>query len=164
MSSLKLQKAFTLIELMVVVAIIAILTAIVIANLTQAKAKSRDAKRISDLNQIQLALELFFDRCNQYPASSGNLPNIDAGKGGGNGCPTGITLGTFISKIPTPPNPGESYYYAVDSTNSDYLLKAVLEGDNSALTDSYHGPELYSISGTVACSPSTSLAYCVQPR
>lgn len=166
MSLSKSQKAFTLIELMVVVAIIGILTAIVVANLTKAKARSRDAKRISDINQVQLALELFFDRCNQYPTLLNGMPNT----GATNGCPIGINLGTFISKIPTPPNPGENYYYGVkvegsgvDISYTDYVLKAVLEGSNSALTDSYHGSDLYGISGS-ATPCSNALTYCVQPR
>jgi prepilin-type N-terminal cleavage/methylation domain-containing protein len=59
---------FTLVELMVVIAIIAILTGIITTNFTSSRAKARDAKRISDLGHIQLAIELYFDRCKQYPA------------------------------------------------------------------------------------------------
>ena len=59
---------FTLIEMLVVIAIIAILTGIIITGLVGSKAKARDAKRASDLSQIALALEQFFDRCDVYPA------------------------------------------------------------------------------------------------
>jgi prepilin-type N-terminal cleavage/methylation domain-containing protein len=61
------QKGFTLVELLVVIAIIAILTGIVATNFTSARSRARDAKRISDLGHIQLAIELYFDRCKQYP-------------------------------------------------------------------------------------------------
>jgi prepilin-type N-terminal cleavage/methylation domain-containing protein len=61
------QKGFTLVELLVVIAIIAILTGIVATNFTSARSRARDAKRVSDLGHIQLAIELYFDRCKQYP-------------------------------------------------------------------------------------------------
>ena len=59
----KFSRAFTLIELMVVIAIIGILTAVAVANFSSTKARSRDAKRISDLSQLQLAIGGYFDRC-----------------------------------------------------------------------------------------------------
>jgi len=55
----KPKKAFTLIELLVVIAIIGILATVSIISLTNARAKSRDAKRAGDMKQIQTALELF---------------------------------------------------------------------------------------------------------
>src|SRR3954466_11278478 len=116
MNTLKTKQGFTIVELMVTVAIIAILTGIIVANLTTSKSKSRDAKRVSDVAQLQLALELFFDRCNRYPIKETNLLRVpgwtDAPKlmDGGNGCPTNITLLTFTSKIPTPQTTGDYRY------------------------------------------------------
>lgn len=132
------KRAFTIIELLVVIAIIAILTGIVMTNLTGSKAKARDAKRVSDLGQIQQALELYFDRCKEYPET----PDIDLADS--NGCPSGssITLGTFLSKKPTPPgvNSNDIYDYTpydldYDGVNESYLLRAVLESASPALQD-----------------------------
>ena len=64
------KKGFTLIELLVVIAIIGILSSVVLASLSTARQKSRDAKRISDVGQIQLALELFFDASQSYPSTT----------------------------------------------------------------------------------------------
>lgn len=62
---------FTLIELLVVIAIIGVLASIVLASLNSARRKSRDARRITDLKQIQLALELYFDaQSSAYPPGS----------------------------------------------------------------------------------------------
>lgn len=65
----KQQKGFTLIELLVVVAIIGVLSSIVLASLNNARVKGRDAKRISEIRQIQNALALYYDKYGQYPAS-----------------------------------------------------------------------------------------------
>jgi prepilin-type N-terminal cleavage/methylation domain-containing protein len=64
-----MKKGFTLIELLVVIAIIGLLSSVVLASLNSARAKSRDAKRISDLAQIRIALELYFDDKGYYPQS-----------------------------------------------------------------------------------------------
>ncbi len=62
------QKGFSLIELLVVIAIIGILVAIVFASFSHARAKARDAKRLSDLKQLQAAIEVYGQAHGQYPA------------------------------------------------------------------------------------------------
>ncbi|MEK7641896.1 MAG: type II secretion system protein [Patescibacteria group bacterium] len=136
-SLLKKIRGFTLIELLVVIAIIALLTGIVMTNLTGSKSKARDAKRVSDVGQVQLALELFFDRCKVYPL----LLELD--DDGAGACPSNITLGTFIGKIPTDPTTSLAYDYvsgvvfdySLPNTGSEYFLRAQLEADSPALRD-----------------------------
>lgn len=67
------RQGFTLIELLVVIAIIGILASIVLASLNSARTKSRDARRVADIKQIQLALELYFDAKGEYPEVTSNL-------------------------------------------------------------------------------------------
>ncbi len=61
----KKQTGFTLIELVVVMAIVAILTAMAAFNFNQARIRARDVQRKSELKQIQNALELF--KNDHYP-------------------------------------------------------------------------------------------------
>ena len=76
----KLIKGFTLIELLVVVAIIGILASVVLASIQTARAKGRDARRVSDIREITNALSLYYSDNGSYPPVSQN----PAGVGGWN--------------------------------------------------------------------------------
>src|SRR5690348_11775776 len=67
MPSRTLPKAFTLIELLLVIAIIGLIATVSIAAVGGARAKGRDEKRVTDLKQIQKALELSFEPGSGYP-------------------------------------------------------------------------------------------------
>jgi len=65
------QRGFTLIELMIVVAIIAILAGILIPNFTHARAQAQTAACEANLREIATALELYFADNQSYPGGSG---------------------------------------------------------------------------------------------
>ncbi len=64
--------SFTLIELLIVVAIIGILAALIIVSVTTAAAKGRDAVRIQDLKNMEQALEMYYTANGSYPSTSMN--------------------------------------------------------------------------------------------
>ncbi len=70
---MKFTRGFTLIEILLVIAIIGILTVIIVVAINPAKrlAQARDAKRISDVNQIANALQAYY-------ATHASYPNEDA--------------------------------------------------------------------------------------
>ena len=97
---MKTKKAFTLIELLVVIAIIGILATISVLALSNARAKSRDAKRAGDMKQVQTALELFFNDKNRYPTTEEwNTGKIYSTS-------TGVTS-TYMQVIPLAPTPAD---------------------------------------------------------
>jgi prepilin-type N-terminal cleavage/methylation domain-containing protein len=119
------RRGFTLIELLVVIAIIGILSSIVLASLNSARQKGRDARRVSDIKQLQLALELYYDANGHYPPTL-TVNNI-------------VTPG-YISTLPSDPSGATAYSYAgltagtVGGTCSSYHLGATLESStHSAL-------------------------------
>lgn len=66
------MKGFTLIELMIAISIIAIISSIGLISYSQAQALGRDAKRKQDLRSVAVALELYYQKNKQYPASPNN--------------------------------------------------------------------------------------------
>jgi prepilin-type N-terminal cleavage/methylation domain-containing protein len=102
------QKGFTLIELLVVIAIIGLLSTLAVVALNSARAKSRDAKRIADVKEIQTALELYYADNNAYPVAAGITLGIPAESGLSSSgfCGTGGTAcsgTTYMGLVPAAP-------------------------------------------------------------
>ncbi len=78
----KLQAGFTIIELLIVIAIIGILATLVLTNFQGAQAKGRDTVRKNDINSVYQKLEEFYNENGFYPSSAlaaATFPGIDAG-------------------------------------------------------------------------------------
>lgn len=111
-----MRRGFTLIELMVVIAIIGILTSIVMVSLSSAQAKARDGRRIANIATIQLALETYYNDNQTYPA------NIYAA--------SGSLSPSYLPKVPLDPRDNTTQYaYSAlgGATCTGYHLGAVLE-------------------------------------
>lgn len=112
---------FTLIELLVVIAIMGILASIVMVSLSSARAKGRDAKRVSDIKNIELSLKLYYADNLRYPTAS-NLQTA--------------LVPNYLPKLPTDPKTGVTYFYAAlgsGSTCSSFHLGAALEASSTVL-------------------------------
>jgi prepilin-type N-terminal cleavage/methylation domain-containing protein len=62
---------FSLVELLVVISIISILAAVLVANLTGARERARDSKKIEELGSLKNALRMYYNDNQEYPAGSG---------------------------------------------------------------------------------------------
>ena len=67
---LKSRRGFTLIEIIVVIAIISVLVGIVLASILEARKNSRDKERIADLSNINFATILYREKNGKYPTGS----------------------------------------------------------------------------------------------
>lgn len=130
------SKGFTLIELLVVIAIIGVLASIVLASLNNARKKARDARRITDIKQVQLALELYFDgQGSKYPAGTDPATTCTATLSRGLEV---LQTNGYIPGIPKDPLSGTTpicYPYATPTGASPttYHIGATLEDTNPAL-------------------------------
>jgi len=124
-----MKKGFTLVELLVVIAIIALLSTLSVVALNSARAKSRDARRQSDIKQIRTALDMYYDSNNQqYPAGNGvQLGKTDYVCLTSAGWATSGCSGTiFMQKVPKDPG-AYSYNYTLGAGSTTYKIVYTLD-------------------------------------
>lgn len=162
----KKSKGFTLIELLVVIAIIGILATIVLVSLNSARSKARDSRRVSDLRQIALALEMYYDDNSTYP---GTILQDGRAAAEWTSMVGAIQTGGQMTAVPNDPL-GGSATYAYGGWNpagvtpvNKYVLRAQLETCNS--TSGVCATDVDgTIAGSCSCDDSgTNKYYCIQP-
>jgi type II secretion system protein G len=103
-------RGFTLVELLVVIAVIGILATVIIVNLTLARVRARDSRRMADITSIKGALELYKDINGRYPA----------GDGGSASDALSTPLQQFLPNFPEDPLAPDRRYQYISPTGAEY--------------------------------------------
>jgi len=126
------RKAFSLIELLIVITIIGILAVAFLPSITTGPSRARDTQRVSDISDIALALELYFQDTGGYPAAgpiglintSGNPGENIVAYFDNNAIPSDPQASTTLFSV------GANYYY--NGTANSYTLAAAVENGKVA--------------------------------
>ena len=127
---IKNNKGYTIMEILVVVAIMGLISSIAFVSLQNARAEARDVKRVADIKQVQNALELYYSKYGVYPNTECNvlLPSIVA-------CNSNFDAGDwiseltpeFIKELPNDPlnttDPPVVYIYSRHSDDMEYVAQ-----------------------------------------
>lgn len=105
------------------------LSSTVLASLNTARKKARDAQRISDMNQIRKALEMYYDDHGTYP-SDGPGSDDFIGVGG----QIDNKLDEYMPSVPKDPrHDGSTYFYAYDSSHCTDATDCNCDGDGGVV-------------------------------
>lgn len=150
--SLRSSRAFTLIELLIVITIIGILAVALLPRITSGPAKARDAQRKADLQQIATVLAIYADdNSSAYPWGSATPACVDDYS-------TDL-IASGMTTVPTDPKSGTTVgdcttdqSYGVYKTSNGFILTADLESDSASGTGIYDLTALSSIAATDSTS------------
>jgi prepilin-type N-terminal cleavage/methylation domain-containing protein len=144
---MKTLRGFTLIELLVVISIIGILSAVVLTSLNAARIKGRDARRIADVKQIQLALALYFDSNGVYPLTIGTPGSS-------------LLEPDFIATLPSDPSNGATYSYSPYAATSNATVCTGYHIGTSLESGTTHGELTADADFTAAKRATAGLVVC----
>jgi len=128
----KQKQAFTLVELIVVITILAILWTIAFISLQWYSRDSRDSVRISDMSSIKTTLELFHLWAGKYPITTDGTPVLYSWTEAwtqGSFWESTVTNVEKFDKIPTDPLMDREYVYSVTHSKQEYEIAWIVEWD-----------------------------------
>lgn len=150
-----MKKAFTLIELLIVVSIIGILAVVLVPNISDAPSRARDAGRISEVNDLISAVESFYIDNSRYPAGFMCIGPIDLSiptswtedapdVSGGDSADEALFISDYLGgEAPSSPSVlpettycddgTDSYYIYFSSGGNSYFVGVILENEGQAI-------------------------------
>jgi|GEM_PF-1897397 len=160
-------KAFTMIELLVVISVILILSGFVAYNLGPARVHARDNRRISDANLIASALDQYYtDNLRTYPKPTGcseiNVNQTNTSDDASleyYSCDVSVlgpSLSSYLSPMPKDPSSivgNYVYLYRSDGKKAAVVIKK-FEGGTGGCNATSNLPsivEVYKSAGSPAC-------------
>lgn len=135
------KKAFTLVELLVSIAIIATLTAILLPNFMGARERAKDAQKEQDMAAVKNSLRLYYNDKQAYPTPVG----------------TGYSLAsTFSTYMPAVTNLGYGYTY--EQTNNGDGFNLCVSLDSGQGDDDINSQARCGVTTTDICNNSSRAA------
>jgi prepilin-type N-terminal cleavage/methylation domain-containing protein len=131
--SLRKQKGFTLVELLIVMAIIAVLVGITIAGLGFAMRRSRNIARMSAMTNLDRAVSSYYSDEREYPANGSAVDDMVASDG---------ALYQYLEGSWETPS-GSTYYYLSDAADNAIYYMFCVNQEQTGTTD-----ELYECVGS----------------
>lgn len=122
------RRGFSIIELLVVMAIMVLLSSVILSTIGAARVKARLSKRVSDFREVKMALDLYYDANGSYPSTGGVWRSECASWGSytaSNVIP-GLAP-TYISTIPSEPTADKVNSVSCYIYNSNGLEYAFLD-------------------------------------
>jgi len=119
------RRGFTLIEMLIVVAIIGIIVAISVANLVSAVQRAKQKRSMGDMRTVALGVESYTTDYNRYPAAAGfllpsglSLPTATLGDVAGQLTPT------YLRTVPLLDGWNSWFTYSVSDSRYDYAIRS----------------------------------------
>ena len=111
------KNGFSLVELLVVISIIGVLSAVLVTNFMGIRERARDAQKIEDLNSLKNALRMYYNDNQSYPSNKSTLLSV------------GFT--GYLSSV------GDTSFTYSQTSTDNFLIKITLEaGAGTDDTDS----------------------------
>ena len=158
----KFQLGFTLVEILVIVAIIGILASILVVGSNQSSSGSRDVQRQADLRIVSTALELYKGKYGRYPEGCNGAGNW-SGHAPAYECSSGVQyieglVPEFLPRLPKDPklNGDDSGYVYISNANGSaykFIVKNTVEAETVGYGHQFMSCDVSNSSGGDLCIP-----------